>query len=126
MKVRYKKAAGVINIVLGIIFACFYFVFALSGKNGSPLLTVGFLEIMFGVLFLTRTYFVVNDNDLIFHAILGPAKTTYQFQSFKDIKMENNKVTVIKDGKSQSVPISAWLADKNDWHAFMQKININS
>jgi len=123
MKMRYKKAIGVINIVLGIIFSCFYFVIALNGKSGSTLLTIGLVEIMFGVLFLTRTYFVVNENNLILHSILGPAKTTYQFQSFKDIKVENNKVAIFKDSKSRSIPISAWMADKKDWLSLLQKIN---
>ncbi len=123
MKVRYKKSIGVVNIVFGIILACLYFVLALNGKSSSLLLTGGFLEIMFGILLLTRTYFLVNENSLILYAILGPAKTTYQFQTLDDIKVENNKVTILKDGKRQPIPISAWMADRSDWIAFLQKIN---
>jgi hypothetical protein len=122
MKMRYKKAMGVIYIAMGTLFSCIYFLIALNGGKGSVLLTMGFVVIMFGVLFLTRTYFVVNDDSLVLNAILGPAKTTYKFQSVKDLEIDENKVYITQNGKRQKINISAWMVDKRDWQAFKEKI----
>ena len=40
MTVKYKKSVGVIFIVLGLLFACLYFVIALEGGQTSTPLTV--------------------------------------------------------------------------------------
>lgn len=113
---------GIIFIVVGVMFACIYFIIALNGGKGSTLLTVGFISIMFGVLFLTRTYFVLNDDSLVLKAILGSAKTTYKFQSIKNIEIENNKIYINQDGKREKLTISTWMIDKKDWQAFLQKV----
>ena len=122
MKIRYSKSVGIIYILSGVLFSCVYLLISLVNGKGSVLLTVGFIGIMFGILFLTRTYFVVNEDSLVFHAILGPAKTTYQFQSIKELEVEKKLVYLNQDGKRRRLSISAGLADKNDWQAFLQKI----
>jgi len=99
-----------------------YLLISLAEGNGSMLLTVGFIGILFGILFLTRTYFVLNEDGLVLNAILGPAKTTYKFQSLKELEVENKQVYLNQDGKRRKLNMAAWLADKNDWQAFVQKI----
>jgi hypothetical protein len=124
MKIRYKKAMGVIYIITGVVFACIYFLITLNGGKGSSLLTVGFVAIFFGILFLTRTYFVLNDDSLILYAILGPATTTYKFASVNELEIDKqNKVYITQDGKRQFIYISAWMIEKSDWQAFVQKVN---
>lgn len=125
MKIRYKKSIGIISIVLGVLFGCLYFVLALFGESTVILTTLGFLGILFGVLLLSRPYFELNQNSLVLFAILGPAKTIYPIQSHQDIKVENNKVSILKDGQSQPISISAWMVDKNDWQAFLKKVEPN-
>lgn len=122
MKIRYSKSVGIIYILAGVLFSCVYLLISLTEGNGSMLLTVGFIGIMFGILFLTRTYFVLNEDGLVLNAILGPAKTTYKFQSLKELEVENKQVYLNQDGKRRKLSISAGLADKNDWQAFLQKI----
>jgi hypothetical protein len=65
----------------------------LIGIGSSPvsLLILGFVVILFGVLFLQRTYFMVNADSLVFHALLGSAKRTYKFLFLKELGMENVK-----------------------------------
>lgn len=124
MKIHYKKTTGVLYIVIGIIFACLYLMFALAnGKGNITLLIVGVLGILFGILFLTRTYFIVNDGSLVLNALLGPAKTTYSFRSLKELELEKNRIFLIQNGKRKKLGISARMADKNEWEAFLQKIN---
>lgn len=122
MKIRYSKSVGIIYILAGVLFSCVYLLISLMEGNGSMLLTVGFIGIMFGILFLTRTYFVLNEDSLVLNAILGPAKTTYKFQSLKELEVENKQIYLNQDGKRKKLSISAGLADKNDWQAFLQKI----
>ena len=122
MKIRYSKSVGIIYILTGVLFGCVYLLISLAEGNGSMLLTVGFIGIMFGILFLTRTYFVLNEDSLVLSAILGPAKTTYKFSSLKELEVENKQIYLNQDGKRKKLSISAGLADKNDWQAFLQKI----
>lgn len=122
MNIRYNKTVGIIYIVVGIIFACMYFPITLNGGRGSTLLTVGFVGIMFGVLFLTRTYFVLNEDSLVINAILGPAKTIYKLQSFKDIEIENNVIYINQGGDRKKITISTWMVDKKEWQAFLEKV----
>lgn len=122
MKIRYSKSVGIIYILTGVLFSCVYLLISLADGKGSMLLTVGFIGILFGILFLTRTYFVLNEDSLVFHAILGPAKTTYKFQSLKELEVEKKQMYLNQDGKRKKLYISAGLADKNDWQAFLQKI----
>lgn len=122
MKIRYSKSVGIIYILSGFLFSCVYLLISLAEGNGSMLLTVGFIGILFGILFLTRTYFVLNEDGLVLNAILGPAKTTYKFQSLKELEVENKQVYLNQDGKRRKLSMAAWLADKNDWQAFVQKI----
>ncbi len=124
MNIRYRKTMGIIYILVGILFACMYFVIALGGGKASVTpLVFAFLAILFGILFLTRTYFVLNEDGLVLYAILGPAKTVYKIQSLKDIEIENKTVYVTQEGKRTKIPIAVWMVEKKDWQAFVQKVN---
>jgi len=121
MKMRYKKSIGIFLIVLGALEAGFYL---LIGIGSSPviLLVMGFIVMLFGVLFLQRTYFIVNDNSLVFHALLGPTERTYKFLSLKEFEIENNNIFITINGTRKRF-ISGWWVENTDWQAFLQKIN---
>jgi len=121
MKMRYKKSVGIFLILLGALEAGFYL---LIGIGNSPiiLLVMGFIIILFGVLFLQKTYFIVNEDSLVFHALLGPSERTYKFMSLKEFEIENNNIFVTINGKRNRF-ISGWWVENTDWHAFLQKIN---
>ena len=121
MKMRYKKSVGIFLILLGALEAGFYL---LIGIGNSPiiLLVMGFIIILFGVLFLQRTYFIVNDDSLVFHALLGPTERTYKFMSLKEFEIENNDIFVTINGKRNRF-ISGWWVENTDWQTFLQKIN---
>ncbi|MDR3575639.1 MAG: hypothetical protein P4L50_17405 [Anaerolineaceae bacterium] len=121
MKMRYKKLVGIFSILIGVLEVC---AFLLIGIGYSPIsvLIPGIVAILLGVLFLQRTYFIVNNDSLVFHALLGSAKRTYKFLSLKELEIENNNIFMTITGKRKRI-ISGWWVENNDWHAFLQKIN---
>ena len=120
MKMHYKKLVGILSILLGILEVC---VFLLIGIGSSPiyLLIPGFIAILFGILLLQGTYFSVNDDSLVFYALIGPAKRTYKFLSLKELEMENNNIFLTMNGKRKII-VSGWWVENKDWQAFLQKI----
>jgi hypothetical protein len=124
MKMRYKKLVGIFLIILGALDACVYL---LLGFGSSPiiLLFLGLVAILFGVLFLQGTYFIVNDDNLVFYALIGSSKRTYKFLSLKEFEIENNNIYITINGKRTRF-ISGWWVEKKDWQAFLQKINTAS
>ena len=118
---RYKKSMEIFLILLGVLEVCVYLLIGI-GSSSISLLILGFVVILFGVLFLQRIYFVVNTDSLVFHGLLGSAKRTYKFLSLKELGIENNNIFMTIDGKHKKI-ISGWWVEKNDWQAFLQKIN---
>lgn len=82
--------------------------------------------IMFGVLMLTKKYYEYDENSLTFHAILGPAKTIYNFDSLKEIELDGKKLSVMQNGTRKKIPVSQWMVDKEDWQIFLEKITVKT
>jgi hypothetical protein len=120
MKMHYKKLVGIVAILLGALEVGVYLLIGI-GSSSISLLVPGFIGILLGVLFLQRTYFIVNDGSLVFQALLGPTKRTYKFSSLKELEIENDNIFVTVNGKRQKL-ISGWWVENSDWQAFLQKI----
>lgn len=121
MKMHYKKSIGIFAILMGALEAGIYFMIGI-GSSSISLLVPGLIAVLLGILFLQRTYFVANDDNLVFHALLGPSKKTYKFSSLKEFEIKNNDIFVTVDGKRQRF-ISGWWVENKDWQEFLQKIN---
>jgi hypothetical protein len=121
MKMHYKKSVGIFLILIGAIEVAFYLLIGI-GNSLIILVVMGFIFMLFGVLFLHRTYFIVNDDSLVFHALLGPTERTYKFMSLTEFEIENNNIFVTINGKRNRF-ISGWWVENTDWQAFLQKIN---
>jgi hypothetical protein len=120
MKMHYKRSVGIFAILIGVLEAGIYLWIGI-GSSSISLLVPGFIAILLGVLFLHRTYFIVNEDSLVFHALLGPTKRTYKFWSLKELEIENNNIFVTINGERQKF-ISGWWVENIDWQAFLQKI----
>ena len=120
MKMHYNKSVGIFFILLGVLEAGVYLLIGI-GSSSIILLFLGLFIILFGVLFLQRPYFIVNDDSLVFNALLGPAKRTYKFLSLKELEMENNNIFLTMNGKRKII-VSGWWVENKDWQAFLQKI----
>ena len=121
MKMHYKKSLGILSLLLGILEVSVFLLIGI-GSSSIYLLIPGFIAILFGVLLVQRTYFKVNDDSLVFYALLGQAKRTYKFLSLKELKVENNNIFLIMNGKRKII-VSGWWVENKDWQAFLQKIN---
>jgi hypothetical protein len=126
MEIRYSKAMALACLVIGGVLAGLYFIGTPDGDNGTTLVTVGFIGILLGALFFTRTYCVLNEDSLVVNAILGPGKTIYEFESLKELVVEDNKIFLVQNGNRQKINISVWMIEKKDWLALQQKINQSS
>ncbi len=120
MKMRYKKSVGIFAILLGALEVGVYLWIGI-GSSFIILLIPGFIAILLGVLLLQRTFFTVNDDSLVFHALLGPTQRKYKFSSLKELGIENNILFITKNRKRQQI-ISGWWVENSDWQAFLQKI----
>jgi hypothetical protein len=121
MKMRYKKSIGIFAILIGVLDAGVFLLIGI-GSSSIGLFIPGVIAFLLGVMFLQRTYFTVNEDSLVFQALLGSTKSTYKFSSLKEFEIENNNIFVTVNGKRQKF-ISGWWVENDDWRAFLQKIN---
>ena len=105
---RYKKSVGIFLILLGALEAGFYLWIGI-GNSSIILLVMGFIIILFGVLFLQKTYFIVNEDSLVFQALLGPSERTYKFMSLKEFEIENNNIFVTKVNERFNTNLILWI-----------------
>lgn len=123
MEVRYNRLMSLISLVIGIVLSWVHFANSGATGNGSLTLTAGFLLLVFCLLTMTRPYFTVTDTSLELRAILGPGKTTYTFESMKELEIDNNQVYFNHNGERKAINIAAWMVEKNDWQKFVDKVN---
>jgi len=86
-----------------------------QGRSADILQGLG-LMLVSTVVFITRTYFVVSHNSLAFNGKL------YEFESFKDLEIEDKKLYLTRDGKRETINISADKAETWDWDQFLKLI----
>ena len=121
MKFHYRKAWGIIFIILGLLITCVFCSFEVTGKSSSAIGAPAFVLFLFGILFLTRPYFILNDSSLVLCGLLGFGNTTYQISSIKELIIEKNNIYLNQNGKRQKINISIGMIDKKEWQAFLNK-----
>src|SRR5689334_11195841 len=123
MKIRYSQSMGIIFLVVGIALVGIYFLVAWNMKYGSTIQLLGFMGIFWGVVFLRKTYFVVNDKSLVIYAILGSSEVTHTFKSLKELVINENKLYLVKkDGERQKINIQLGMVEKSDWQELRGKL----
>ncbi len=123
MEIHYKKLMGSFYLIIGVIFTSIAGLALLNGGNVLTFLVSGLALIFIGSRFLKMVFFVVNEDCIVLHSLLGPTKTTFSFRSLKELEIIKNKVYINQNGKRQPTYISAWMSDKNDWQIFMDMID---
>lgn len=72
MKVRYNKKYGIGLVIMGVL------ILALNLHNlNQTFLFTPLVLILAGILFIKRTYFILEEKRLILNALIGPFKRTY-------------------------------------------------
>jgi len=124
VKVGYNPTWAVVSLVLG----AMLLVLALIGltNNGfNPLIILGPLLILAGVLQLVRTYFEFDPGTgvIVVRALAGPATRRFGGQGNGRLTIANNRIVCTQpDGRSRKVPVSATLAKRDDWNAVLARL----
>jgi hypothetical protein len=116
MTVGYNKIVAIALLILAVINAILGVWLLLLGSLSSSLIIavlVGFLA--YG--YLTRPYVVVEKNQIVLPALIGPVQRTFLFRTPDDVKMEGDKLFV-RDGDAwKRVRIYRWVSDPEGWTA---------
>ncbi len=99
MKIGYNKAIGIFMFIPSFISCCLVAVLTQSDQ-GVPSTAVGLFwaGIVLGILYLTRPYFEVTENELVIKALVGPLAKRIPFSSPKDFSVEGSRIYIIQDG----------------------------
>lgn len=108
--VRYNKAIGWVFLALGlVVLALNLFVILLTGRFSAGIIS-GLILPFVALAYLTRPYFTVYGDRVVFHALIGPVKKT---RMFKDVRIDGEKVWI--EGRR----VSGMFADRTDWKKFI-------
>ncbi len=114
MSVGYNRIVAITLIVLGGLDALLGLWLSLLGSFSYSLI-IGIVILWLGVLYLRRPYFVVEKNQVVMPALLGPRQRTYFFKTPADLKLEDNKLFVRADSQWKRVPVYRWMSDPTGW-----------
>ena len=123
MKIGYKKVWGVLFLMMSGL-SCFLVVAFNQTSETVPPVVVGvfWLFIVFGILFLTRSYVEVWKDAFLIKPLIGLGVKRYVYRSAKDFFIEKDEVYLINSDTRQKLPISIWLVDKRGWTSFLEWI----
>lgn len=120
MKVRYNVAVGVVFIVLGAV-CTFLGLWLLLLGEFNPAVVVGLLPMLFGILYLVRPYFVVEQGMVTVPALIGPVRRQFPFTH---LERAGGKVVAVRpDGTRKKLPIARWLAHPADWRTVIDGVS---
>ena len=123
MKIRYKKAAGVLFVSVSTINIVRSFV-EITSRGATPLhLVASTIGLIISLHLFKTPYFGVDENGLVIYNFLtGKALRNYPLNSIHDLIIENNKIYLKKGNKKEKLPISKWWVDSGDWQALAERI----
>lgn len=123
MKIGYNKAWGVVFLTPAGLVCCLAALSAQTEEPAPPYLAGFFwMFILFGILFLTRTYVEINQSNMFIKPLLGFGTKTYHVHTAKDFSVEGKDVFVMSDGVRQKLPVSSWLVDPDGWASLIKWI----
>jgi hypothetical protein len=120
MNIRYNRIFGVIILALGAINA-FLAIWLLLLGTVSAAIVPGVICLFIGYSYLTRSYFTIDQHEIVLPALLGPLKRTYPYKTDNDIKIEGNSLFVSQGEGWKKVPIARFLVNNEDWDALERR-----
>jgi hypothetical protein len=121
MRVGYKKAWGVVLIVMSGVLILLLVVSGAIARHDMSLFGPGIAAVaslITGIGYLTRTYFEVSPNRITVFALIGPLRREYPYSSRADLRIEGGKLFVA----GKKVPISRGQADAEAWERFVASL----
>jgi hypothetical protein len=118
MKIRYGGRAATISLALGLV-AIAWTPVAASVELRAPTLVFGPLTLLGAVALLGallmksgRTYVTIDNAEVVIHALVGPLKRRFPFESWRDVQLANGVLTIA----GSRVPMHRTQANDDDWH----------
>ncbi|GAB3461287.1 hypothetical protein [Actinophytocola sediminis] len=124
MKVGYNPVVAAVSLVIGTMVLALG-VIGLTNDSATPLLLLGPLLMLAGVLQLLRTYFEFDPaaGTIVVRAIAGPAKRRFGGQDGRLAIANGRIVCTPADGHTRKVPVSRKLAKRDDWDAVLARLS---
>jgi hypothetical protein len=121
MTLRYNRTVAIIMLILAVINVVLGLWLVLLGSRSILSL---FLAVVIGFVaygYFTKPYLLVEQNEIVLPALLGPARRSYSFRTPDDVKFEDNKLFVRNGERWKRVPVYRWLSDPEGWAALKQR-----
>lgn len=125
MKVGYNTVWPVTFLVLGTGLLLLSFVATTTGMF-TPLVILGPLLMLFGLLQLVRPYFEYDPGTrtISVKALAGPATRRFGGVDGDQLTVADNRIVCTHpDGRTRKVPVSRTLAKREDWDAVLAKLS---
>ena len=122
LEVKYAPWLGIVILSLGVLNVVLaVWVMLLSAEFSTTIIT-GIVLTLMGILYLTRTYFVVAPNRITLYNLIGSAVKRYVYTSPKELQLKGNTIYIetiegapSKQSASQKVKIAKWMTRAEDW-----------
>lgn len=126
MEVKRNKKIGL--MVIG---ACFFLLIALflgsivfNEKMKAVDILCVLIGLVIGVSNLKGSLLTLTDNELILHAAIGPLKKRYQLPSTMRLSVDDERISILENGKKINLPIRKWQADPADWNRLIEQVKL--
>lgn len=117
MQVRYSKALAWTVLGLGVIqLALQAWLFTLGRGNVLHLIP-GVVCVLVGIGYLTRPFFTIEGNEVVFKALIGPLAKRLPYGA-GELRIEKNALFV----GSKKTGGRRWMANNDDWDAMATQI----
>lgn len=117
MRVRYNKVFGILLTTCGLfLFFSFFFL-----QNWTSLFTAS-IQLLMGILFLTRPYFILEQDGILLKALVGPLKKEIPLQPNSPLILKGSTFFVGQEGARRKLSLARWLASRADWERFIQEV----
>jgi hypothetical protein len=125
MDVRYNPVIPVIFLVLGVVNFGLAVALLQSGGSAGFSIVVGPLLALLGILQLTRPYFAFEPGSrtVVVKALFGPMKRTFGGAAGGTLHVDGNRIFwTTADGRVKKVPVSRFMANKEQWRAVVAQV----
>jgi hypothetical protein len=124
VKVGYNPVWAVVSMGLGLVLLVLA-VIELSNDGFNPLVILGPLLILAGVLQLVRTYFLFDPGTgtIVIKALAGPATRRFGGHDGGRLAIADDRIVCTRpDGRTRKVPVTRGMAKREEWNAVLARI----
>ncbi len=118
-KAYYRIWIGILLLAIGLVMCALALWSMLQSNSFNSAIVLGVVLVIAGYLYLTRPYFVLAPNRLTIYNLIGRVVKRHPFETFSDLKIENN--TLYIDGgflgrdRPEPTKLKKWLVRPRDW-----------